>query len=84
LYLWRQDASAFESFSARIWAAVFVGGGDGGEALPCPVKVALDGDPKIDGCGSEADRQEVVDWHGGDDDDPGGAHGELLVHSCAS
>jgi hypothetical protein len=53
------------SFSARSWAAVFVRGDGGEAALPCPENVALEGGPKIDGCGAGAARQASAVVHAG-------------------
>src|ERR1700733_6146072 len=65
--------------------AVFAGtdGGDGTVTFPDPLNVALDGAPKIAGCGKGAALHDASVTHGGDPT-KGATHGETLVHSCAS
>ena len=83
LSLW-QVFSARVSFCVRVsvFALIVVGGGVGW-TLPWPLKVALEGAPKIGGCGTGARRHaSAVVQAGG----VTGAlvHGEVVLHACAS
>jgi hypothetical protein len=81
LRLARHAFSAFASFCAFVGGFVVV---VGGARLPAPENVALDGAPKIGGCGVGAGLQEASVAHGGGCTAEVGMHGEALVHSCAS
>src|SRR5258708_1282783 len=52
--------------------------------FPAPENVALDGDPKTDGCGEGAALHESAVAHGGGTAAATGKHGATPVHSCAS
>jgi hypothetical protein len=66
-FFFLQALRALLSFSMRICSAVFrFTAAGGGAGLPGPLKVALAGAPKIDGCGVGAALQESPVSHGGD------------------
>jgi hypothetical protein len=52
--------------------------------LPAPKNVALDGAPKTEGCSNGAGLHDAADPHSSGRDDSDRAHGEPVVHSCAS
>jgi hypothetical protein len=76
---------AFDNFCVRVSDFTALAGAEpAGMMFPAPENVALDGAPKIDGCGVGAALHASPFVHGGGTSAACGAHGAETEHSCAS